>query len=166
MRASIDTNTRISILASRKNRFSERNTMGILLVLELIPNFACQALAKKRCCSGREDWEASDIFGLLEVGSALGFFGISGSRLAFSGSRLATSTKLFLSGNHGLDTIVHILNKFNFRETESSFVRNIIDVISRFRMLTMDTSDLHFETVSYGLEFVHLSAKFRECDMD
>ena len=54
--------------------------MGILLILKLIPNLTGQALAQERFCSSRENWEAIDVCGLLEVRTALGLlFGTGGA---------------------------------------------------------------------------------------
>jgi len=160
MRASIDANTRVSVLASRENGLSERNAMGILLVFELFPKFTRQALAEQRCGSSRENWEASDIFGFLEVGAAFGL--LTGG----SSSSLDASAKLFLLGNHSFDTVVHILNKLNFRETESSLVGDVINMISRFGVLTVNSANLNFETVSNCLEFFLSCTKFRQSNVD
>ena len=68
-------------------------------------------------------------------------------------SCLSTTTELLLSRYHSLHTVVHVLDKFDFREAESPLVGNVINVIGRFRVLTMDASNLNLETVSDCLEF-------------
>ena len=65
-------------MATRKNGCLERNTMGILGILELVPEFSCEVLAQERLGAFREDWEASQIFRLLKMRSAFNFF-FSGS---------------------------------------------------------------------------------------
>ena len=52
--------------------------MGILGILELVPEFSCEVLAQERLGAFREDWEASQIFRLLKMRSAFNFF-FSGS---------------------------------------------------------------------------------------
>ena len=55
MRASIDTDTRVCVLATRENASLEWITARILLVLKLIPNIAREELAQEGTCSIRED---------------------------------------------------------------------------------------------------------------
>ena len=53
-----------------------------------------------------------------------------------------TTTKFLLLGNHGLNSVVHVLNKVDFGSAESSLVGDVINVIGRFRVLTVDASNL------------------------
>jgi len=46
--------------------------MRVNFVLELIPDVTGKALGQKRCGARREDREATDVSGLLKVGSTLG----------------------------------------------------------------------------------------------
>ena len=99
--------------------------MCILGILELVPEFSCEVLAQERLGAFREDWEARQILRLLKVRSAFDLF-FSGSR----GCRLCATAKLLLLSNHSLNTIVHILHEINFGASKTSFVRNIVDMVS------------------------------------
>ena len=68
-------------------------------------------------------------------------------------------SEFLLLGDHGLDTVVHVLDEIDLRATKSSLVGNVIDVISRFGMLSVDASDLDVEFVSDRLKFWHSNAK-------
>ena len=131
--------------------------MSIRFVLELIPDISRKVFGQKRLSSFGEDWEASELLRLCEMRSA---FDLLFSTSSGSSSRLCTSAKLLLLGDHGLDTVVHVLDKIDLRATKSSLVGNVIDVISRFGMLSVDASDLDMEFVSDGLEFWHSNTKF------
>jgi hypothetical protein len=64
--------------------------------------------------------------------------------------------KSFLLFDHGLDTVVHVLDEIDFRATKSTLVRDVIDVVVSFSVLAMGTSDLYMETVCDGLEVCFL----------
>ena len=81
-------------------------------------------------------------------------------------SCLGTTTELLLSRYHSLDAVVHVLDKFDFREAESSLVGDVVNVIGRFRVLTVDTSNLNLETVSDGLEFILSGTEIRQGDVN
>ena len=53
--------------------------MGILGILELVPEFSCEVLAQERLSAFGEDWEARQILRLLKVRSTFNLF-FSGSR--------------------------------------------------------------------------------------
>ena len=72
----------------------------------------------------------------------------------------------FLLFDHGLDTVVHILDEIDFGATKSTLVRDIIDVVISFRMLTMGTSDLDIVLISDSLEFRLLEAEIGQVDMN
>jgi len=93
-----------------------------------------------------------------------GWGGLSGSSLG--GSGLSRSSELLLSGDHSLNTIVHVLHKLNLRQAKTSLVGYIVDVVGRLRVLSVDTSNLDFETVSDCLEFRHSGAKVRKGNVD
>ena len=59
MRASIDTDARVDILASRQDGSSEAETTAIETVFKLIPDVSRQVLAEKGGCSLGEGREAS-----------------------------------------------------------------------------------------------------------
>jgi len=75
-------------------------------------------------------------------------------------------SEFLLLGDHGLDTVVHVLDEIDLRATKSSLVGNVIDVISGFGVLSVDASNLDVELVSDGLECWHLNSKLRELNMD
>ena len=81
-------------------------------------------------------------------------------------SRLCTTSELLLFSNHGLDTIIHVLDEINLRASESPLVGDIVDVVGRFRVLSMNSSDLNEELISNSLEISHFSTKLRQGDVD
>ena len=74
--------------------------------------------------------------------------------------------KLLLTSYHCLDTIVHVLDEVDFASSKSSPIGDVVDVVSRLRVLTMDSSDLDIVLVSNSLELVHLFTKVWKLDMD
>ena len=60
--------------------------------------------------------------------------------------------------DHGLDTVVHVLDEIDFGATKPALVRNVVDVVVSFRVLAMGTSDLNMETVCDGLKVGFLFA--------
>jgi len=41
-----------------------------------------------------------------------------------------TTAEFFLFGDHGLNTVVHVLDEIDLRATESAFVRDVVDMVS------------------------------------
>ena len=121
MAASIDSDTGISVLTAREDSCLEREAMLVLGSLVFRPNFWGEVLHQKGFCSSWEFWEAYDIFWLFEMGSALGLFDFFLNLLNWSSSLFRTS-KLFFLFNHGLDTIIHILNKLSLTSSKPSLV--------------------------------------------
>jgi len=70
------------------------------------------------------------------------------------------------SGNHGVDTIDHILNKVFLRSSESSSVGDIVGTVIGLRVLSVDTSDLDEVLGSDSIELILLLGKFWELDVD
>ena len=68
--------------------------------------------------------------------------------------------------DHGLDTVVHVLDEIDFGATKSALVRDVVDVVVSFSMLTMGTSDLDMEFVCDGLEIGFLLTEEGEVDVD
>jgi len=134
--------------------------MSILLVFKLIPDLWGQVLTEKGLCAFREDWTASQILRLLEMRTSLNFL------LSSLLSRGSTTSKLLFFGNHGLYTIVHVLDKVDLRSAKSPLVGDIISVVRRFRVLTMDSSDLDMVLVGDGLELLHALTKFGKLNVD
>ena len=77
----------------------------------------------------------------------------------------SATTELLLLCNHGLYTIVHILNEINLRTTETALVGDIIDMISRLRVFTVDATNLNMELISNLFELSHLCTEFGKCNM-
>lgn len=75
------------------------------------------------------------------------------------------SQSLF-SFNHGLDSVVHILDKVNFGESESSLVGDIENTITALRVLSVDSSNLDVILVSNLLELFLVLGKFWQLDVD
>ena len=164
MAASVDTNTGVCILGTREDSCLERDTTCILLVLKQIPHSFVKILAEKRCGSSGENGKAGNILRFLKMGTSLAFlFSLGRSSCLCRGS---TTTKLLLLSNHSLDTVVHVLDKFNLATAESPLIRDIVDVVSGLRVLTVDATDLDIELISNFLEFCHLDAKFWKSNMN
>jgi len=58
------------------------------------------------------------------------------------------------------------LDEVSLRAAESALVGDVIGGISRFRVLTVDTSDLDVVLVGDGLELVPLLGKLGKLDVD
>ncbi len=71
-----------------------------------------------------------------------------------------------LSLDHGLDTIVHVLDQLALGAAESALVRDIESAVIGLGVLSMDASDLDVELVSNCLELVHLLGKLRELNVN
>jgi hypothetical protein len=78
----------------------------------------------------------------------------------------STATKFVFSFDHGLDAVIHVLDKGDFRAAESSPVGDVIDVVVRLCVLSMCSSDLDVVLVGDCLEFCLLSSEFWEVDVD
>ena len=72
-------------------------------------------------------------------------------------SRGATA-ELFLLGNHSLYAVVHVLDEVNFRAAKSALVGDVVDVIGRLRVLTVDATNLNVEFVGDLLELFFLGS--------
>jgi len=81
------------------------------------------------------------------------------------GCKLGCSESL-LSIDHGLNTVVHVLDEVNLGTTQSAEVGDIIDTVIRLSVLTMGTTDLDVVLVGDGLELVLLLGKLGELDVD
>ncbi len=67
--------------------------------------------------------------------------------------------------DHSLDTIVHVLNKVDFRAAKSAKVGDIVDVVVGLGVLSVGTSDLDVVLVSDGLELLLSLAELGEADV-
>lgn len=76
------------------------------------------------------------------------------------------SHKLLLGGDHGLDTIVHVLDEVLLGAAESSLVGDVVGAVVGLGVLTVDTSDLNVVLVSDGLEAGLVLAEEWELDVD
>ena len=143
----------------------DASSSGIRLVFKLVPDISSEELAHKRLSTFREDWEASELLSFLKVRSAFDLF-FSSCCTSSSGSRLSSSTKLFFLSDHSLNTIVHVLDEIDFGPSKSPLVGDIVDVVSRFRVLSVDSSNLDVELVSNGLKLWHSNAELGQCNMN
>ena len=98
--------------------------MGIFGVLELIPEISREILCQQRLGSVGENGITGQLLRLLEMWATLNF-------LFFSCGSLTTATQFLLLRNHGLHTIVHVLNEVDLGSAQSPLVRNIVDMVSR-----------------------------------
>ena len=73
-----------------------------------------------------------------------------------------------LGGNHGFDTIIHVLDKVLLRSTESSLVGDIENAIVGLGVLTVDSSDLHVVLIGdlVELSFVCFASEQWQFDMN
>ena len=68
--------------------------------------------------------------------------------------------------DHGLHTVVHVLNKLSLGKTETSLVGDVVGSVSALRVLTVDTADLHVVFVSDFVELCLVLGKKRQLDVD
>ena len=76
------------------------------------------------------------------------------------------STELKLSGHHGLDTVVHVLDKLDLTTAETTPVGDIEDAIAGVGVLAVATADLHVVLVSDALEAGPVLHEVGESDVD
>jgi hypothetical protein len=103
VRACISSNTGINVLATRENGELEGDTSVILSVLKLVPDVSAQVLAEQTLVTLGEHGVAGELVRRLKVGATFHIRSIS---------LLGASSLLGL--DHGLDTIIHVLNKSGF----------------------------------------------------
>jgi hypothetical protein len=72
----------------------------------------------------------------------------------------------FLGCDHGLDTVVHVLNEFLLGAAEAALVRDVVGAVVGFSVLTMDTADLYVVLISDGLESRHVLGELGKLDVD
>ena len=82
------------------------------------------------------------------------------------GCNVSLTLELLFSWNHGLDAVVHILDKVNFGSAESPSVWDIINVVIRLRVFTMDSTYLDVIFVGNCLEFRLPQTELRNWDMN
>jgi len=75
-------------------------------------------------------------------------------------------SEFLLSLDHGLDTVVHILDKVDLGATESAEVGDVEDAVVGLGVLTVSATDLDVVLVGDRLERFWLLAKLGELDMD
>ena len=81
------------------------------------------------------------------------------------GCKLGCS-EFLLSIDHGLNTVVHVLDEVNFGTTQSTEVGDVIDTVIRLSVLTMGTTDLDVVLVGDGLELILMLGKLGKFDVD
>ena len=134
-------------MAARQDGLSERVAYRISLVFQLVPDVARQALAQQGFSARREDRETVNFSGCAQVGAALGLF--------------CRRPELLLPLNHGLDAVVHILDKLDLGQAEASLVRDVVDVVGGLGVLAVDATNLDLEAVSDGFELRFPLSKVR-----
>ena len=75
-------------------------------------------------------------------------------------------SKFLLSIDHGLDTVVHVLNEVLLGAAESTSVGDIEDAVAGVRVLTSATTDLDIVLSGNSFEFLHLLTELGKMDMD
>lgn len=76
------------------------------------------------------------------------------------------SSQGLLFFDHFDDTVVHVLNKFDFTETETTLVGDVVGTVVGLSVLTVSTADLDVVLVSDSLELGHVLGKLGELDVD
>jgi hypothetical protein len=148
---SVATNSRVNVLAARQNALLESHTRLIGFVLKLFPNFGSEVLAQERLGASREDREILNVLRGLQMVTAL-------SALRSLGS-LGGRAELFLSIDHSLDTVVHVLNELDLGETKTALVADVVNVVVGLGVLTVSTTDLNVVPVGNLLEETFLEAE-------
>jgi hypothetical protein len=84
----------------------------------------------------------------------------------FSNSRSAhlPDSTFLLQFDQLLHAVVHDLDSLKFRQTEASFVRDVVDATSALRVFAVDTSRLQLQIIADFLE-VRLRGHFRDLDV-
>ncbi len=77
-----------------------------------------------------------------------------------------TYSEGLLGVNHGLNTVVHVLDEVLLGSAESSLVGDVVGGIGGFRVLTVDTADLDVVLVSDSLEGGPVLGELGELDVD
>ena len=85
---------------------------------------------------------------------------------ACQSSSLSGGAELELSGHHGLDTVVHVLDKLDLTTAETTPVGDIEDAIAGIGVLAMLATDLDVVLVSDGLEAGPVLHEVGEADVD
>jgi len=68
--------------------------------------------------------------------------------------------------DHFDDTVVHVLDKFDLAETETTLVGNVVGTVVGLSVLTVSTADLDVVLVGDSLELGHVLGKLGELDVD
>lgn len=75
-------------------------------------------------------------------------------------------SQLLLRINHGFHSVIHVLNKSNFRTAKTTLVRNVINMVVGFSVFSVSTADLHVILVGNGLELRLLLAEIGKEDVN
>jgi len=71
-----------------------------------------------------------------------------------------------LSGDHGLDTVIHVLNEVDLGSSESALVGDIEDTVVGLGVLTVGTSDIDVVLFSNGVELLLVASELWKLDVD
>ena len=77
----------------------------------------------------------------------------------------SNSSEVLFSSDHGLDSVIHILDEVDFGATQTSQVGDVKDAVVGFGVLSVGTTDLHVVLVSDGLELVLVLRKLGQLDV-
>jgi len=75
------------------------------------------------------------------------------------------SSEVLLSSDHGLDSVVHVLNEVDFGATETSQVGDVEDAVVSLGVLSVRTTNLNVVLVGNGLELVLVLCKLGQLDV-
>ena len=74
--------------------------------------------------------------------------------------------KLHFGFNHGLDTVVHVLDEILLRAAKSALVRDIKDAVRGIRVLSVGATDLDVVLIGDALEAIPVLHEVLQADVD
>ena len=74
--------------------------------------------------------------------------------------------ELHFSFNHGLDTVVHVLDEILLRAAKSALVRDIKDAVRGIRVLSVGATDLDVVLIGDALEAIPVLHEVLQADVD
>jgi len=79
---------------------------------------------------------------------------------------LVSCSEFLLGGDHGFDSIVHILDEVDFGTTKSTLVGDIKDTIVSLSVLSMSSSDVNIVLLGNSMELIWVLSEFWKLDVD
>ena len=79
---------------------------------------------------------------------------------SFLASSSGNCSESLLGLDHGLNTVVHVLDEIDLGATQSAEVRNVEDAVIGFSVLTMNSPDLNVVFIGNFLELLFFLSQF------